>query len=79
MFISHVKAKGNIYFYVYVYDNQSMNGLRTIYSFGRKEKVLEQLTNWVDPSKIPIELVNLGLKREKVEEWEKKVKRLENI
>lgn len=77
MFVSRVKAKGQIYFYAYVYDNSTSSGLKTVYSLGKREKAIDQLRSWKnDYSKIPPELIELGLKRENVVEWKRKIMKI---
>lgn len=74
MFISRVKSKGQFYYYAYVYDRSSYSRLKTVYSFGKKEKALVQLSVWREQNKkIPSELINLGLKIEKIDQWRKKI------
>lgn len=73
MFISRVKSKGNYYFYAYVYDSQNYNGLKTVHSFGRKDKALSQLSQWKNKSNIPSGLIDLGLKIESLDEWRRKI------
>jgi hypothetical protein len=73
MFISRVKAKGQFYFYAYVYDSSSDRGMKTVHSFGRKEKALNEIANWKNPSSIPGQLIDLGLKVENLDKWRKKI------
>ena len=73
IFISRVKSKGNYYFYAYVYDSQNYNGLRTVHAFGRKDKALSQINLWENKVNIPSELIDLGLKIEKLGEWRRKI------
>lgn len=73
MFISRVKAKGNFYFYVYIYDNSSPDLMRTVYSLGKRDSALQQLKDWNDSTKIPSELIELGLNKEKIPQWVAKI------
>lgn len=76
MFISRKKAKGIFYHYVFMYDKSSYSGIKTVYSLGRKEKALSELSSWKESSKIPKELLQLGLKAERVDQWRKKLEGL---
>ncbi len=73
MFISRVKAKGHFYYYAYIYDNSSDRGMRTVYSLGRKEKALSELSSWRNHSRIPGQLIELGFKVENLDKWREKV------
>lgn len=72
-FISKVKAKGNIYFYVHIYDKTATRGERSIYSLGSKEKALFKLTSWRKKSYIPGDLIELGIKLENLDKWREKI------
>lgn len=77
MFISRKKAKGEFYHYVFMYDKTSYSGIKTVYSLGKKEKALNQLNTWGESTnKIPVELINLGLKLESLDQWRKKLEDL---
>lgn len=73
MFISRVKAKGNFYFYAYIYDNSSPDLMRTVYSLGKRDSALQKLNEWKDSTKIPSELIELGLTKEKIPQWIDKI------
>lgn len=73
MFLSRVKAKGRYYFYIYIYDNQQENFKKSIYSLGEKNKALQVIEDWKANNKIPVELIKMGLKKEKIERWRKKI------
>lgn len=73
MFIKKVKAKGNFYFYVRIYDNTNHLGERSIYSLGSKEKALLQLSSWRNETSIPGQLSELGLKLENLDKWREKI------
>lgn len=72
MFVSRVTSKGRMYFYIYAYDS-SLSGIKTVHSLGRKEKAIDKLSGWRDRSMIPEDLLKLGLKKEEVEQWRKKI------
>lgn len=77
MFISRKKAKGEFYYYVFMYDKTNDNGIKTVYSLRKKERALSQLSSWREsPNKIPIELLDLGLKLEVLDQWRKKLEDL---
>ena len=74
MFISRKKAKGEFYHYVFMYDKTSYSGIKTVYRLGKKEEAINQLSAWGESAnKIPVELLDLGLKLESLEQWRKKM------
>lgn len=72
MFVSRVTSKGTMYFYIYAYDS-SLRGIKTVHGLGRKEKAIDKLSGWRDKAKIPENLLAMGLKKEEVELWKKKI------
>lgn len=74
MFISRVKAKGQLYYYAYVYDGGSNYGKKTVYSFGKRDKAIGLIASWKDSERIPGELIQLGLKVENLDKWLEKIK-----
>ena len=77
MFVSRKKAKGEFYHYIFMYDKTSEQGIKTVYSLGKKEKAIDQLTSWRYSTKdIPRELMNLGLQIERIDQWRKKLEGL---
>lgn len=79
LFISRVKAKGNYYFYAYVYDNSNVNGLRIVHSLGKRDTALSKLSTWKKQhSEIPKELIKLGLKTDNLDHWKQKIKEVAN-
>lgn len=75
MFLSKVKAKGKVYYYAYVYDGNAERGTRSVYSLGRTEKAIDQISAWKKAQKnIPGELIELGLQVENLDKWIEKIK-----
>lgn len=75
MFVSRVTSKGRMYFYIYAYDS-ALSGIKTLHSLGHKDKAINKLSDWRDKAKIPEDLLALGLKKEEVEQWKKKIESL---
>jgi len=73
MFISRVKAKGHFYFYAYIYDKSSDHGMRRVYALGKKDKALHEISCWRNHSRIPSNLIDLGLKVENLDKWREKI------
>lgn len=75
MFISRKRnAKGHFYHYVFMYDNTSYDRVKTIYSLGRKEKALTELSLWRESNnEIPEKLLELGIKTENIDQWHSKI------
>jgi len=73
MFIQRVKAKGQFYYYACIYDGKNERGKRSVYSFGRKEKALHEISSWRNHSTIPGQLIELGLKVENLDKWREKI------
>lgn len=72
MFLRQVKSKGNRYLYLCCYDSNEYlsDNKKKLYSFGRTEKALIQMKKWSrDFSTFPIELKEIGCKKEDLEEW----------
>lgn len=77
MFVSRKKAKGQFYHYIFMYDKNSEQGMKTVYSLGKKDKAIDQLSAWkYSTREIPIELINLGLKKERIDQWCEKIEGL---
>lgn len=77
-FIVKVKSKGKEYFYLRKSernkDDKSKKRDTNIYSFGTREKAVENLTLWKDNIDIiPEELKNMNYDREDVSSWIKKI------
>lgn len=57
-----------------MYDNTSYDRVKTIYSLGRKENALMELSSWRESTnEIPENLLKLGIKRENIDQWSKKL------
>lgn len=67
------KSKGRYYYYFYVYDPTSERSMKPVFSLGRSEKALFQLSHWIENGYLPVELVNLGLKAEQLNKWREEI------
>ncbi|PAF20056.1 hypothetical protein CHH49_18085 [Terribacillus saccharophilus] len=79
MWLSHTKAKGNIYLYLAVYDSENYKKEkrreRHIFSFGRIDKAVMLLHSWKkNPENIPEEIQELGCNKVTVSSWINKLR-----
>lgn len=70
MYLSRVKAKGNLYFYLYIYDGSTENQKRIVHRLGRTEKARDTLQQWREAKNIPVELLSMGLDSRRLSKWE---------
>lgn len=76
-FVTTVRAKGKVYYYLR--KSKRVNGTvkkENIYSFGTKEKALNNLSNWIsNKENIPLELLNLGYDEKDLVLWYEEIKK----
>lgn len=74
MWLSQVKARGNKYVYLTIYNGNFDREEENIYSLGRMSKAILTLEEWEkDNSYIPEFVVELGCDTELIRKWIKKL------
>lgn len=70
MFMRRHKAKERLYYYLYIYSEHED---QRVFSLGNADKALKTLAEWERHRLMPIELVALGMKKEHIDKWRKKI------